>query len=323
MVFFAIMSVPLLKLPPLDFLRGFVAVGRRMSVTLAADDLCLTQSAVSRQIHALEDVLRVKLLTRGYRSIGLTDEGEKLFRIADAALQQVQDVCGALTSSLEQRPVTITTSIGVAGLWLLPRLGRFQSRHPHVDVRVAANSKVLDLRTETVDLAIRYCPKESAPPGSQKLFGEQLLAVAHPSLKLRKMAPGDAIERNVLLDFEHPNHPWLGWPDRLASMGLESVAPKAVLRFNQYDQVIQAAAGAQGIALGRLTLVRPMLDDGRLVDLAWWPRKEEGHGYWLISAEDRPRPGVLAFRNWLLAEAELGTDAVDAPSSRNHALESA
>src|SRR5437764_1015433 len=81
-VFFQRMSVPLLKLPPLDFLRGFVAVGRRMSVTLAAEDLCLTQSAVSRQIHALEEVLRVKLLTRGYRSIGLTSEGEMLFRVA-------------------------------------------------------------------------------------------------------------------------------------------------------------------------------------------------------------------------------------------------
>src|ERR1700712_3171248 len=97
LVFFPRMSVPLLKLPPLDFLRGFVAVGRRMSVTLAAEDLCLTQSAVSRQIHALEESLRVKLLTRGHRSIGLTAEGEKLFRAADIALQQVQDVCGALT----------------------------------------------------------------------------------------------------------------------------------------------------------------------------------------------------------------------------------
>jgi LysR family glycine cleavage system transcriptional activator len=305
------MSVPLLKLPPLDFLRGFVAVGRRMSVTLAAEDLCLTQSAVSRQIHALEEVLRVKLLTRGHRSIGLTPEGEKLFRVADLALQHVQDVCGALTSSVDKRPVTITTSIGVAGLWLLPRLGHFQEQHPHVDVRVAASSKVLDLRTETVDLAIRYCIPDHAPARSPKLFGEQLIAVAHPSLKLQRLAPKDAILKSVLLDFEHPGHPWLGWQDRLSSMGLESIKPKALLRFNQYDQVIHAAAAAQGIALGRSALVRPMLDDGRLVALKWWKQADEGHSYWLITAEEQPRADVLAVRDWLLEEAATAGDEQD------------
>jgi DNA-binding transcriptional LysR family regulator len=302
-VFFQRMSIPLLKLPPLDFLRGFVAVGRRMSVTLAAEDLCLTQSAVSRQIHALEEVLRVKLFTRGYRSMGLTPEGETLFRVADAAVQQVQDVCGTLTSSVDKRPVTITTSIGVAGLWLMPRLGRFQTRHPNVDVRIAATSKVLDLRTETVDLAIRYCTKEDAPPRSLPLFGEQLIPVAHPSLKLRSAAARDAIATSVLLDFEQQSHPWLGWQDRLSSMGLESVQPKAVVRFNQYDQLIYAAAAGQGIALGRLSLIRPMLEDGRLVALDWWEQTEEGHRYWLISAEERPRSDVIAVRNWVVEEA--------------------
>jgi LysR family glycine cleavage system transcriptional activator len=297
------MSVSLLKLPPLDSLRGFVAVGRRMSVTLAAEDLCLTQSAVSRQIRGLEEVLRVKLLTRGYRSIGFTPDGEKLFRIADAALLQLQDVCGALASTVDQRPVTITTSIGTAGLWLLPRLGRFQARHPQVDVRLAANSKVLDLRNESIDLAIRYCTESKAPAGSRMLFSEQLVAVASPSLKLQGLSARGAIVANVLLDFDHPAHPWLGWQDRLSSMGLESVQPKAVLRFNQYDQLIYAAAAGQGIALGRLSLVRPMLEDGQLVALDWWKQAEEEHRYWLICAEERPRSDVVAVHDWILEEA--------------------
>ena len=117
------MSVTLNQLTSLDLIRGFVAVGRRMSITLAADDLCLTQSAVSRQVRTLEDMLGVKLFVRGHRSIVFTSEGERLFRRADEALKQLQDVVGAVRVGLALRPVTIAASIGVTGLWLLPRLG--------------------------------------------------------------------------------------------------------------------------------------------------------------------------------------------------------
>ena len=90
------MSIALVRLPSLDLIRGFVAVGRRMSITLAAHDLCLTQSAVSRQVLALEDMLGVRLLVRGHRAIAFTPEGERLFRSADGAIQQLQDVIGAI-----------------------------------------------------------------------------------------------------------------------------------------------------------------------------------------------------------------------------------
>src|SRR5689334_15456621 len=135
------------RLPSLDLVHGFVAVGRRMSITLAAQDLCLTQSAVSRQIIALEEALGIKLLNRGYRSISFTPEGEHLFRVADSAIQQLQDAFNVLTKTRERLPVSITASIGVTALWLLPRLGSFQQRFPHIDVRVATNNKLVDLRT--------------------------------------------------------------------------------------------------------------------------------------------------------------------------------
>src|ERR1700710_2210595 len=98
------MSLPLVRLSSLDLLRGFVAVGRRMSITLAAQDLCLTQSAVSRQISALEEQLRVKLLARNYRSIAFTAEGARLFRTADGAVQQLQDVMGAIQTTEATKP---------------------------------------------------------------------------------------------------------------------------------------------------------------------------------------------------------------------------
>src|SRR6185436_841575 len=102
-----LMSLPLVRLSSMDLIRGFVAVGRRMSITLAAQDLCLTQAAVSKQINALEEQVGVKLLTRAYRSISLTPEGERLFRSADGAVQQLQDVLGEIESAGAARPVTL------------------------------------------------------------------------------------------------------------------------------------------------------------------------------------------------------------------------
>ena len=107
------MSTPLVRLPSLDLVRGFVAVGRRMSITLAAQDLCVTQSAVSRQIHALEAHLGVALLQRGYRKIAFTPEGERLFRVADAALHGLQDTVASLAAGRERQPVTITMALRV------------------------------------------------------------------------------------------------------------------------------------------------------------------------------------------------------------------
>ena len=153
------MSVPIARLLSLDLIRGFVAVGPRMSITLAAQDLYITQSAVSRQIRALEDLLGVKLLTRGHRSIAFTPEGDRLFRSANSAVQQLQDAIGAIRVGAVRHPVTITCTIGFASLWLLPRLRNFQQEHPGVDLRIAASDRVEDLRSEGIDLAIRYCAR--------------------------------------------------------------------------------------------------------------------------------------------------------------------
>ncbi|HXZ00098.1 MAG TPA: LysR substrate-binding domain-containing protein [Stellaceae bacterium] len=303
------MPETIIRMPSLDLVRGFVAVGRRMSITLAAQDLCLTQSAVSRQVHTLEDALGVKLLIRGYRSISFTAQGEHLFRIADSAMQQLQGAVSALTSARERVPVTITASIGVSALWLLPRLGGFQQRYPHIDVRVAAINKAIDLRTQGADLGIRYCAAASAPPGSVRLFGESVVPVAHASLGVHRLDAA-VVAENVLIEFDDPQRPWLQWADRLTAMGLGAVKPKGILRFNQYDQVILAAVAGQGIALGRLALVGPMLQDKRLLALGAGAQDQASdHAYWLIQAETAPREDVRSVIDWIKAEAR----AVDVP----------
>lgn len=297
------MSIPLVRLSCMDLIRGFVAVGRRMSITLAAEDLCLTQSAVSRQVNALEKMLGVKLLERRHRSINFTADGERLFRAANGAVQQLQDIIGTIGNAALRRAVTVTASIGFSGLWLLPRLGRFQELHPGIDVRIAANNRLVDLKSEGVDLAVRYCPQSEAPTSAVRLFGEAVVPVAHPSLGLRSIESAQAFNGRFLLEFDDSRHPFLQWREWLGAMGWSDAKPKGILRFNQYDQVIHSAIAGQGIALGRLELIRPMLADRRL-SIIKVPRVEmpNDYAYWLIQAESKPRAEVLSVAGWIASE---------------------
>lgn len=297
------MASPLLRFPSLDLIRGFVAVGRRMSITLAARDLCLTQSAVSRQVRALEQALGVTLLIRGHRSLSFTPEGERLFRSADSAILQLQAVFNSLGGDRERRSVTLTASIGVTALWLLPRLGGFQLAHPDIQLRVAADNRIMDLGSEGIDLAIRYCPESGAPAGSVRLFGERLAPVAHAALGLSTLPAGDDLARYSLLEYDDPKRPWLHWETWYDAAGRKGVEPRAMHRFNQYDQVIQAAIGGQGIALGRLELIGALLRDGALSLLSPLSAAvATGHAYWLIQAETEPREEVGQVIRWLLGE---------------------
>lgn len=276
-----------------------------MSITLASADLCLTQSAVSRQVHALEEALGVKLLVRRHRSIVFTAEGERLFRVADNAIQQLQDVMGAISGTAARRPVTVTASIGVSGLWLLPRLGRFQKSHPGVDVRIAASDRMVDLIGEGIDLAVRYCPRSVAPMHAIRLFGEAVVPVASPSIGVQALRSAESFAKMFLLEFDGLHRPLLHWGDWLSAMGWDAAKPAGILRFNQYDQVIHAAIAGQGIALGRLALIEPMLADKRLMQLTT-PRigEEDAYAYWLIQAHAEPRVEVSQVVEWIIAEAK-------------------
>lgn len=304
------MSVSLSKIPSIDLLRGFVAVGRRMSITLAAEDLFLTQSAVSRQIHGLETALGVKLFERAHRAIRFTPEGERLFLEADSAMQQLQDAIGALEDSLRHRPVTVTASIGFVSLWLLPRLRGFQVQHPEVEVRLSASNQIVDLRKEGLDIAIRYCPEATMPNGATRLFGESIFPVAHPSLGLTRLDTPELIAESTLLEFEGDPSPWWQWNAWLEAQGWSGVKPKGIVRFNLYDQLIHAAVAGQGIALGRGQIIKPMLDDGRLVALTTpCPGPKSNKVYCLIQRDSVPTKQTQALIDWICAEAQV-TDAI-------------
>lgn len=306
------MSISLSKIPSVDLLRSFVAVGRRMSITVAAGDLFLTQSAVSRQIHGLETALGVKLFERAHRSIRFTPEGELLFPAADNAMQLLQDALGVLDDSLRRRPVTVTASIGFVSLWLLPRLREFQIRHPDVEVRLSANNQIVDLRKDGLDIAIRYCPEFAMPVGATRLFGETIFPVAHPSLGLTRLGSPMLIEKSTLLEFEGDPSPWWQWGCWLEAQGWSGVKPKGVLRFNLYDQLIHAAVAGQGIALGRGQLIVPMLADGRLVALPTpQPGPTSNKAYCLIQRDPAPGKQAQTLIDWIRTEARV-TDSAPA-----------
>jgi DNA-binding transcriptional LysR family regulator len=308
------MSSQLLSLPPLDALRGFVAVARRMSITLAAQDLCLTQSAVSRQIQALEQHLGTPLFVRKHRAIALTDAGEQLFYLASPWLERLADFADSVRHESRLRPVTVTASIGVTSLWILPRLGAFQASHPHIDVRVATNNRLLDLKREGIDLAIRYCPQAQAPDGAIRLFGEEIVPVANKAVAAKAFKSHAALMQQVLLELDERARPWLRWSDWLGARGFPDAKPKAYLHFNQYDQVIQAAIEGHGVALGRVALVRPMLNDGRLVVQPGVKFGMSNYAYWLIQASAEPRSEVKAFCDWMVREAQLASTDLAPPA---------
>lgn len=300
------MPVPLSRLFSLDLLKSFVAVGRRQSITQAAEDLNLTQSAVSRQVQALEDQLNAKLFERKHRGVAFTAQGERLFRTADQALQQLQQAAAEIHPGEVQRAVTVTASIGVMSLWLLPRLGQLQQQHPQLDVRLLTSNRVSDLRAEGVDLALRYCRDSAAPLHATRLFDESLAPVAHPSLlkAAEQAAQANPFDTWPLLEFDD-SRPWLQWARWLGDSRWKKAQRRGVLRFNQYDQVIQAALAGQGMALGRLELIEPLIANGQLaiVDMPCTPQRSP-NSYWLVQSDDAPRQDVLLVAAWVQAEAD-------------------
>lgn len=256
-------------LPPLDQLEAFDAAARHLSFTKAAQELSLTQSAVSRQIAAIEGRLGVPLFRRLHRALVLTDEGQVLARAVGEVLRHLHHVTGQLRRDARPRTIVVTTTPGLAGLWLIPRLTRFTAAWPGVDVRISAGHELARLDRDGVDVAIRYCGPAGAGPDAVLLFHERMVPVCSPVLladPARPLASPADLRRHVLLHVSTAQGIDEGtWPLWLRAMGEAALVPAGALHFSQYDQLVQAALGGQGVALGRRPIVDALLADGRLV----------------------------------------------------------
>lgn len=299
------MNRQLRRLPSLDALKGFDASARHLSFTKAAAELSLTQSAISRQVQTLEEQLGVRLFVRGVRKLALTPEGERLHRAAASALGDLAEVCANLRAGRRRPRVTVSAAISIAALWLVPRMGAFHERHPEVDVHLSADNRPVDLAREEVDVALRYGPPELMPPGAAPLFDEVVFPVAAPGIAAAfppVPTPADLAAVTLLAYVGEPT-PGLDWAPWLVSLGLGKAQPKAMIQFNQYDQMIRAAADGRGIALGRGPLVRRLIEEDRLAPLMDARERVASRGYYLLRAGAETRPEVDAFVAWLLDEA--------------------
>jgi DNA-binding transcriptional LysR family regulator len=305
-------------LPPLAQLEAFEAAARSLSFTKAADELSLTQSAISRQIKALEEHFEFPLFRRLHRALSLTEEGQTLYHSVSDVLGQLHEVTGRLRRRPESRTLVVTTTPGFAGLWLIPRLAGFTAVHPEVDVRISAANNFVNLDREGVDVAVRYHTREGVGEGPDLLFGEVIFPVCSPRLlrdPARPLKKPEDLRHHTLLHMEPSAATVLqSWGMWLRALKLENLVPASVLHFSSYDQMIQVALGGQGVALGRSPLIDGLLREKKLV-APFRQTLASPRSYFVIqSAAAARKPEVQAFVAWMHREARAEAEA-GAPST--------
>ena len=308
------MATPNRVLPPLDLLRGFEAAARHLSFTRAAAELFLTQSAVSRQIQALESFVGLPLFERRHKALVLTEAGQAYYRSVAASLEALRDATRRLRETRGGHVLTVTTTVSFASIWLVPRLGLFRKDNPGVDVRVSATHEVADLEREGIDLAIRDLPPDRVPEGAVHLAGEHLAAVCTPAFLAeakaakRPLAKPEHLAHHVLINLHDPKGrwPWLSWAAWLESKGVHDLTPAGWLTYDQYDQVLQAALHGQGVAIGRMIVARQFIRDKRLVVLFGREQSVRRAIHAIYARGAAERPEARRFVEWLQAQLASG-----------------
>ena len=291
------------ELPPLAALRAFEAAARNQSFTRAADELGMTQAAVSYQVKILEDRIGAPLFVRRPRQVALTETGQLLAAAAGEAFELIA-AAYANARGGARATLSITTVPTFAANWLAQRIGSFQMAHPTLAVRLDLSARTVDLSREEFDLAIRA--GRGSWPGLAAHF---LMPVDFTPMLSPKLAatiggvkePADLLRLPIM----DPDDPW--WTQWLTAAGVSPDGLKGRAGSRMGSQAIEggAAVAAQGVAMLTPAFFRAELEDGRLIkpfDLVC----DDGSAYWLVYPEARRNaPKIRAFRDWLLEELKV------------------
>lgn len=294
-------SRPFRHLPSLPALRVFEAAARHLSFTDAAAELCVTTSAVSRQVRALEAEIGRPLFARSARGVALTKAGAAYFVQVGDALRRLEQASADLRGRGGRRTLRLSVLASFAGNWLVPRLPAFERAHPDLDVVMEATTRYADFAREPVDVAIRFGTGPWEGLDAQPLFPLVFYPVCRPERARgprRLRVPAD-LARETWLEEVHVPDAWRLW---LAAAGVPDVAPARRLTYDHAQLVLDAAIAGQGIALSSDVLAERALRERRLVK----PFRVTATAPWtyhvVTRPDDRRDPAVRAFRDWLVAE---------------------
>jgi LysR family glycine cleavage system transcriptional activator len=295
-------------LPSLSGLRSFEATARHASMTKAAEELGVTQGAISRAVQALEADLGCPLLRRSRPKLFLTEIGHLLYSEINHSFDRVAVVIGRVREQQRGGQLAINSLPTFAARYLIPRLPRFQARHPEMQVDLTTSENRIDFAVESIDVAIRYGLGNWSQTASMRLMDEELVAVCAPELLARhggELGPGTIDPRQLL---RHTTR-MAAWDEWLKAAGADaSVEPRGP-GFEHFFMVIEAAVSGMGFALLPRFLIARELADGSLVIASHQELRRQQAYYLLFATERRFDPKIVALIRWLKDEVALDQGA--------------
>ncbi|MGQ0675955.1 MAG: transcriptional regulator GcvA [Rhodospirillales bacterium] len=292
----------MLRLPPLNALRAFEAAARLTSFKRAAEELCVTQGAVSRHIQKLEADLGAALFTRRHRQVQLTKEGAQYLVTVRDAFSRISQASTSLRTRAEDRMLKVKLPITCAVRWLVPRLARFHGLHPEISVQITTSHEPVDFGREDIDVAVHYGGRAEQGLTAERLFGEVLVPICSPKLLARGPAlkqPRDLANHVLLHSIRRPRD----WPQWLELAGAGDVEGEHGLTFENSSLTYQGVTEGLGLAMAQLALVAEDIAAGHVV-APFKARVENDLAYILVFPSERATlRKVAAFHAWIAREA--------------------